>query len=131
MALELDPQPAQRRQAPLTPDNLFKLIQSGPTWAVRLNGKLVAIGGHSPMWPGRTAVWGFLGADCGPAMLAMTREIRRQISDLQVEFERIEAYVERNHVEGHRWIAALGFRKEGLMRKFANGIDYTMYARVV
>jgi len=44
MALELEPQPAQRRQSPCTPDNLFRLIQSGPVWGVRMNGKLVALG---------------------------------------------------------------------------------------
>ena len=131
MALEIVQQPAQRRQAPCTPDNLFRLIQSGPTWAVRLNGEIVALGGHTPLWPGRTAVWGVIGANSGPAMLAMTREILRQIRDMQVEFERIEAYVERHHAEGHRWMRALGFRKEGTMRSFANKIDYVMYARTV
>jgi hypothetical protein len=131
MALEIEPQPAQRRQSPCTPDNLFRLIQSGPVWGVRMNGKLVALGGHTPMWQGRTAVWGFIGADSGPAMLAMTREILRQLEVLQVEFERVEAYVDRHHAEGHRWMRALGFHKEGLMRKFANGIDYVMYARTV
>lgn len=131
MALELEPQPAQRRQSPCTPDSLFRLIQSGPVWAVRLDGKLVALCGHTPMWQGRTAAWAFLGADSGPAMVQITRATRRLFDDLRVEFPRIEAYVDRHHEEGHRWMRLLGFKKEGLMRKFANGIDYVMYARVV
>lgn len=130
MALELEVQPAQKGQAPCTPDNLFKLTQTGAAWAVRLNGKLVALCGHVPIWPGRTMLWAMLGVDSGPAMLAVTREAKRQIAAIHVEFARVEAYVDRHHEEAKRWVALLGFRREGLMRKFANGVDYFLYSRV-
>ncbi len=130
MALELEPHSGQKRQAPLTATNLFHLIRSGQAWAVRLNGKLVALGGHTPVWPGRTVLWGYLGADCGPALPVMTREVLRQIKNLEIEFPRMEAYAERRHKEGHRWLRLLGFKHEGVMRKFCNGVDYSMYARV-
>jgi hypothetical protein len=130
MALELEPHSGQERQAPLTATNLFRLVSSGPAWAVRLDGKLVAVGGHNPVWPGRTILWGYLGADCGPALPAMTREVLRQIKALEIEFPRMEAYAERHHKAGHRWLRLLGFKHEGVMRKFCNGVDYSMYARV-
>lgn len=130
MALELEPHAGQARQAPLTSTNLFNLVNSGPAWAVRLDGKLVAVGGHTPVWRGRTILWGYLGADCGPALPVMTREILRQIRSMEVEFPRMEAYAERHHEEGHRWLRLLGFKHEGVMRKFCNGADYSMYARI-
>ncbi len=129
MALELEPHEGQKAQAPLSPDNLYALVKSGPAWAVRLDGKLVAIGGHTPVWQGRTILWGYLGADCGPALRAMTRRIAAEVEALAVEFPRIEAYAERNHAQGVRWLRLLGFQREGLMRKFANGRDYHLYAR--
>lgn len=130
MALELEVHKGQEGQAPLSAENLFKLIASGPAWAVRLDGKLVAIGGHSPVWPGRTVLWGYLGSNCGPALAVMTKEVRRQLREMTVEFPRMEAYAERHHDEGHRWLRLLGFKREGLMRKFYNGRDYVIYAKV-
>jgi len=130
MALELEAHKGQEGQAPLSAENLYSLTSSGPSWAVRLDGKLVALGGHTPTWPGRTILWGYLAADCGPALAVMTKEVRRQIADMRVEFPRMEAYAERHHAEGHRWLKLLGFKQEGLMRKFYNGRDYVLYAKV-
>lgn len=130
MAIELEPHDGQRNQAPLTPDNLYALIKAGPSWCVRLGGKVVAVGGHTPMWKGRTLLWGYLGADCRPAMAAMTRRVRKEVEAMAVEFTRIEAYAERHHAAGNRWLRLLGFQKEGVMRKFANDRDYILYARV-
>ena len=130
MALELEVNKGQLKQARLSPDNLFRLAAAGPSWAVHLDGKLVAVGGHTPAWPGRTIIWGYLGQDCGPALTVMTREVRRQLAVLEIEFPRIEAYAERNHLEGHRWLKLLGLRQEGMMRKFCHGADYALYSRV-
>lgn len=130
MAVLLTPHEAQAKQAELTPDNLLALLRSGPAWWVRWNGRLVALGGLSVMWQGRAAVWGYLGGDAGPAMVCMTREVEKQLRAFAMDFPRIEAYVQRNHEAGHRWIRMLGFQKEGVMRKFANDHDYVMYARV-
>lgn len=130
MALELAPHKAQAKQAPLTVENLYRLISSGPAWGVRLDGKLVALGGHTPVWPGRTVLWGYLAGDSGPALRQMTREIRRRCDELSVEFPRMEAYAERHHANGNQWLRLLGFRREGLMRKFYGDSDYVLYSRV-
>ena len=130
MAIEMRASAGQKGEAPLTPDNLFRLINSGPAWGVRLDGKLIALGGHTPIWPGRTVVWGYLAEDCGPALRAMTREVRRQCEALAVEFPRIEAYAARHHENGSQWLKLLGFRREGLMRKFYGDGDYFLFARV-
>jgi hypothetical protein len=130
MALELDIQDGQKNQAPLTPDNLYALIKSGPTWAVKRNGRVIAIGGHSPLWEGRTVLWGYLSNGCTPVMAALTRKIKNEVKALAVDFPRIEAYAERHHKSGNRWLKMLGFTREGTMRKFANNRDYTLYARV-
>lgn len=129
MALELDLAPGQIGEAAPTPDNLYRLQQVGPAWHVRRGGKLVAMGGHTPVWEGRTVLWGYLGVDSGPSMAAMTRKVRAELDALALEFPRIEAYASRNYGAASRWLVMLGFKREGLMRKFAAGRDYFLYAR--
>lgn len=129
MALELDLNPGQKGEAAPTPHNLYQLQHAGPSWHVRRDGKLVALGGYTPVWEGRAVVWGYLGVDCGPSMPAMTRKVKAEIAALALEFPRIEAYASRNYGAASRWLVLLGFRREGLMRKFASGRDYFMYAR--
>ena len=129
MALELDLNPGQRGEAAPSPHNLYQLQQAGPSWHVRRGGKLVALGGYTPIWEGRVAVWGYLGVDSGPSMSAMTRKVKTELDTLALEFPRIEAYASRNYGAASRWLVMLGFRREGLMRKFASGRDYFMYAR--
>ena len=129
MALELDLNPGQKGEAAPTPHNLYPLQHAGPSWHVRREGKLVALGGYTPVWEGRAVVWGYLGVDSGPSMPAMTRKVKAELAALALEFPRIEAYASRNYGAASRWLVLLGFRREGLMRKFASGRDYFMYAR--
>jgi hypothetical protein len=50
---------------------------------------------------------------------------------LIADFKRIEAFVDANFAEGHRWIQMLGFVREGYMRSFSpNGNDAVLYARI-
>lgn len=129
MALELDLNAGQIGEASLTPHNLYQLQATGPAWHVRRDGALVALGGYTPVWEGRAVVWGYLGANSGPSMAAMTRKVRAELDALALEFPRIEAYASRNYGAASRWLNLLGFRREGLMRKFAGGRDYFLYAR--
>lgn len=119
----------QKGLAEITPDHLFNAAQAGPAWTALRDGIPFAVGGHAPAWNGRTILWGHIGADSGAdGLFMMTRRIRMELDRL--EHDRVEAYVARNHEPGHRWIKLLGFQKEGYMRKFAHGVDYTLYAKV-
>jgi hypothetical protein len=131
MALALTPQPEQKKLHDLTPEALYVLAKSGPSWWASLDDKVVALYGHVPLWAGRTMLWSYLGADAGGSMVALTKEVRRVVAANAVEFPRAEAYVERHHEAGHRWMKLLGFTREsGIMKKFAHGHDYVLYAKV-
>lgn len=129
MALQVDVQLHQKSQ-PVNSSVLYAFISSGPSWACKHNGKIVALGGHVPQAGRRTVVWGLISADAAPAMYAMTRRIKKEIESLRVDFDRVEAYTHRNHEAGHRWLKMLGFKHEFIMRKFYEGEDYSMYAKV-
>lgn len=128
MALEIVPAPFQDSLTPMSALAVYNFGRLGPAWAVKREGKVVAIAGHMPQWDGRTIAWASLGAHCGPALTAMIRHFHREVSALA--YDRVEAYVACNHEAGHKFIKMLGFRREGTMRKFAHGRDYTLYAKV-
>lgn len=130
MILEIDVQAHQKMQAPLTPDSLYGFIAAGKAWACKIDGKVVALGGYVSPWPRRAIVWGLLGEDCRPAMPAMTKKVRAELAELEVAFDRIEAYTYRHHEAAHRWLKLLGFRHETTARKFHNGDDYSVYTRI-
>lgn len=127
--LLIDVNAQQKLEAPLTPLMLYHFINTGKSWGCKLDGKFVAIGGYTPVWEGRAVVWGLLGNDCRKAMPAMTRRIKKELTELRVAFPRVEAYTARHHEEGHRWLKMLGFVYEGPLRKFFKGKDYCMYVK--
>ena len=93
------------------------------------DGKPIACAGLYEIWPGRALAWTYLGVDSGPKFVALHREVRRHLD--AAPWRRVEAYVEAGFANGHRWVLALGFEFEGLLRGFmADGRDMALYARV-
>jgi len=130
MILEMDVQIEQQNQEQLTPETIFQFVMTGKAWAARHNGKVVALAGYVPVWEGRCVLWGLLGSDAGPAMAALIQRTRQELKQVQVEFPRVEAYAARNHEAAHRLLKLMGFKSEGMMRKFHKGNDYVLYAKV-
>ena len=90
-------------------------------------GAAGVIGAH-----GNTAIaWTLLGADAGPYMRELTRQVRYVLDTSP--FKRIEMRVRCDFAPGHRWAKLLGFGEPEapLMRcSGVNGEDETLYARV-
>lgn len=125
----LDLQPAQRLvSGAMTEADLLNAMRSGTAIAAVEAGRVLAIGGVFSAWEGRGVVWGLLSADIGAAMLPIHRAVIRGLA--ASPYRRLEAHVEASHVEGHRWITALGFDLEGVMRQFWQGRDYALYSRI-
>lgn len=78
---------------------------------------------------GRYNVGSYLSANCGPFFREMRTLIERLFDFFQAQ--RYEAIVRTDFENGHRMIKMLGFEREGTMKRFSNGIDYDLYARVV
>lgn len=129
-ALRLRPQKDQRAQMHLTPAFLFNLLGAGPAWSVWIDDRLVALGGHTPVWAGRTILWGFLSQEAGPAMPVMTKAVMRRLETLASEFPRIEAYADVNHDMAGRWLRLLGFDCVAKLAHFYGRDTYALYERV-
>lgn len=123
---EIELQP-QQRGAQVEAD---ALISEGPAFAVMRKGEVLAIAGIVPMWwEGRFYAWSLLSVHAGPHLLRLTRMIRRYLDSFP--YRRIEMTVDADFSQGERWALALGFEREGLLRRYSpRGEDCWMYSRV-
>ncbi len=93
------------------------------------DGRAVGCAGLIELWPGRDCAWALL-SDCGQrAFLNIHRTVLRQLDARKTR--RTEMSVDVVHAAGQRWAELLGFKKEGLMRRFSpDGRDAYLYAKV-
>lgn len=125
----LDLQPAQLDTiGPMTDADLQLALSTGYGLAGFHNGKLLGFAGIAKTWQGRGLVWALLSRDIGRVMTPVHRAVAGAIKDSS--YDRLEAHVDMAHVEGHRWVTLLGFQREGVMRRFHEGRDYALYARL-
>ena len=97
-------------------------------------GRPIAAVGVTPCWPGRGQAWTILSdeviRDHGLSLTRMTRWHLNDVTE-RGKLRRIEATVRAGHRAGHRWMHALGFKREGLMRRYGpEGEDHHLYARL-
>jgi len=108
----------------------FKLLLQYPAFAGISNDKVVGAAGMYDLGSGRWGLWALFGSDAGEHMLAVHRAARRFL-DIQ-DHRRIEATVECDFKNGHRWIRMLGFTCEAKRMKNydPDGRDHALYARI-
>jgi hypothetical protein len=106
-----------------------ELVEAGPCYTVRRDGKIICCAGVVNLWTGRASAWALLSWDAGKSMRPLHREVLKFLD--RCEIRRVEAYVYPAFEPGHRWARMLGFEFEGLMRAFGqDGNDMAMYARI-
>ena len=93
----------------------------------------VAIVGIAENWPGVGECWSFLSDDVRRAPLAFTKALIALL-DLygqSLSLHRVQMTVRASFIEGIKFAQTLGFRSEGLLRKYGpDQADYLMFARV-
>lgn len=96
--------------------------------------RIVGCAGVMPVWHGRAIAWGLMDLSMSRIeMLAMHRGVLNFLVEIQrdARFRRVEASVKVGWPEAERWIAMLGFVREGKMRCYdLHGKDHWLFARV-
>lgn len=67
-------------------------------------------------------------------VIPYTRKVIEKLDMIQRDhgFHRIQASVDLEFTQGHRWAKLLGFKPEGVMRKYRpGGLDSMLYGRIV
>jgi RimJ/RimL family protein N-acetyltransferase len=110
------------------------IAQSGHTWSMLEDGRVLALGGIVPFYDegGVGEAW-FLST---PEALRHGIALHRRVVKLFKSFFdqgwwRIQTTVRADFTTGIVWLDRLGFKDEGLMEKYGpDGSDYIRYARV-
>lgn len=129
--LSLTPQAQQGDMpAPDRADTARQLGACGSAWAILDGAEVLAVAGVAEQWAGRGMAWCLLSKDAGRKMLGITRMVLRYLNEL--DYRRIEMYVDAQFSEGCRWAETLGFKNEtpeGMDGFFPNGNRAFMYGR--
>lgn len=95
-----------------------------------IDGKVVACAGIVEFWKGRGEVWAILDKCCSEHFLLIHREVERFLDFCKTT--RIEANVDFNFPQAHRWCRLLGFDLEAahMPKYFPDGRDGSRYVRI-
>lgn len=112
-------------------DEYVKMVcQDGDAFAVVCHGETMCIAGLVKVWDGRSILWSLMSRNVGKNMWFIVKAARNLI-DLFGE-KRVEATVDCDFKNGHRFMRLLGFRCEAeRMVGFEPGDrDCSLYARI-
>jgi hypothetical protein len=108
-----------------------KALENTPAFTVMSGDKPVACGGAIDYWMDRAEAWSYISDDIGPRLFLRMHHAVKRFFDAHGA-TRIEAYVDCQFPEGHRWALALGFKVETprLEKYWPGGRDATCYVRI-
>lgn len=105
------------------------LQNAGPCFSAFEGDEVIACSGVVKQWDNRATAWALISENAGKNFVRIHKAVKRFLES--TDFARVEAYVDADFEAGHRWIAMLGFEREGYMRQFTpSGGDAVLYARL-
>lgn len=126
----MDEQDAQRRIGELLSQEYVHALTLHPAYTGMAGDEVIVCAGVVRYWDTRCEAWAILSRNAGPYFLQIHNAVKRFLRDQSIP--RVEAVVDYNHREGHRWVEALGFIVEApRMKAYGRlGNDCTLYAKV-
>jgi len=114
------------------PELVAKRFTGGPAYTIVASEGLVASGGILPLWKGVGEAWVVTSelVDTYPLLFAKTvwRKLYEIIDGNGIE--RVQTTIHKDFIVSQKWAERMGFKNEGLMRKYLGGEDYYRYALV-
>ena len=114
--------------ATMTPDAIDMALEGGMALAATDGTRLLGMAGIYERWEDVGLAWALLAEDFADHRVSVFK-LMKQALDV-TPFRRVEAYVVDGHEAGFRLLAHLGFEEEGVMRKFWQGRDHRLFAKV-
>lgn len=112
----------------MTPESIHMAIGGGMALAAVEADRLLGMAGIFERWEGCGMAWALLAQDFADRRFTVCKLMKRAL-DVS-PFDRVEAYVVDGHGAGEALLDHLGFAKEGVMRKFWQGRDFSLFSRV-
>jgi len=114
------------------PELIAKRFTKGIAYTIETPEGLVASGGVLPLWKGVGEAWVVTSelVETYPVLFAKTvwRKLYEIINTNGIE--RVQTTIHKDHVVSQRWAERMGFKSEGLMKKYLGGEDYYRYALI-
>lgn len=126
-------QPAQAWMQPMVDAPEYgRTLLHADSYTAMLGGAVVAVAGLVTVWPGRAHLSALLSDEfgSGSAFILLHREALRRLEASPIA--RIEATVDDDFEQGHRWLGMLGFQLEtplGMKGYMPDGRTSYLYAR--
>jgi hypothetical protein len=112
------------------PKEIASRLNTGPAYTIVNSKNIIASGGIMPLWKGTGEGW-VVSSNLVPEHgMFFAKTVLRMMKEYEPEFERIQTTVDAEHKVSLRWVEWMGFKNEGLMRKYIGGRDYYRFARV-
>jgi len=113
------------------PDYAQAIAAADLTFTGLRDGVVVGCAGVFPQWPGRGLAWALVGSLNPRDWVQVTRAALHLFETAHARgYWRIETTVDVSFGAGIRWALMLGFKTEGLMRRYTpQGRDHLMMAR--
>ena len=125
-------QEAQSFSQPLLADHEYAkfLTEGGPHYSMMVDGRVLGCAGVCMITEEHRGVaWALVAKDIGRSFYSFHKSVLNFLEESNLV--RIETAVQYDFHDGHRWAQLLGFKPEGVMKKyFADGQDAILYARV-
>ena len=114
-------------------DKLIKDNHKGCSFTGFTTDKIIGCAGILPVWSGVGHAWVVLGSDYKKHRIWLHKQVKDMFFKIAVgmKFRRVQANVQCDFYDAVRWIEALGFEGESIMKEYGpDGKDHYMYARV-
>lgn len=105
-------------------------LAKGPAFTGVAPEGIIACGGILPLWKGVGEAWVVTSELVNLYPLTFAKVIWRKLKELieSNSFERVQTTVDKDYTISQAWVDRMGFKNEGLMRKFLGGRDFYRYA---
>jgi hypothetical protein len=107
--------------------------RAGLATTLLINGRVACCGGVARLWPGLGEAWMLPAELARTEPLALTRRAKRFIASSMdaLTLHRVQCFCKTLDHRAVRWAPALGFQREGTLRRYgADGDDYEVFAIV-
>ncbi|GAF67455.1 unnamed protein product [marine sediment metagenome] len=113
------------------PEKIAKNLSTGPAYTIT-NGVPIACGGILPLWEGVGEGWVVTSSLVEKYPIIFAKTVWRSTLELieSMDLDRIQTVVDAEHTVSQIWVERMGFKNEGLMRKYLGGRDFIRYALI-
>lgn len=106
--------------------------KDGDAYMAIVDDKLIAMAGIYKFIEGVGQVWMFFNREAAYYAKTIVEAINYYIKTIMEKnnYHRIQTICPKGSISANRFIKFFGFQEEGIMRQFANGQDFVMYAKL-